>query len=70
MHDLRGIDETENRPKIMKMQNTCIKKAELPYSMSGKLNLDSCIDKSTVITYGIVQTGEHVEGGIRSIKNS
>ncbi|MFC2110590.1 restriction endonuclease subunit S [Bacteroidota bacterium] len=30
--------------------------------------LDNCINPSTVITYGIVQTGEHVEGGIRVLR--
>lgn len=30
--------------------------------------LEDCIDKNTIITYGIVQTGEHVQGGIRVLR--
>lgn len=65
MHDLLsyGIDKNGNirNPKTHKFKNSDL--GLIPHEWSVQ-KLNNCIQKNTTITYGIVQTFEHIEDGI------
>lgn len=69
MQDLltKGIDAKGNIRSEQTHKFKTEKGVRVPEDWEVK-KLNNCIDKSTVITYGIVQTGSHVENGIRALR--